>query len=107
MEDRIEGVSRGALGHVQDAVGGLVGDAGLQAKGKINEVTGTVQEAYGKAFDRVDGAIDGALSQAEEAYGELARTIRDKPLLAVGLAVLGGALLWRLVSGRKVVYVSK
>ena len=39
-EDEIKGVARDAVGKVKDAAGGLTGDAGLQAEGKIDQAGG-------------------------------------------------------------------
>ena len=39
-DDRIEGAVREGVGHVQDAVGGLVGDEGMQIKGGLNSRCG-------------------------------------------------------------------
>jgi uncharacterized protein YjbJ (UPF0337 family) len=52
-ESKIEGVFRNAAGHVQDAAGGLTGDAGLQARGKVNQAAGEIQQVYGDSVDRV------------------------------------------------------
>jgi uncharacterized protein YjbJ (UPF0337 family) len=52
-ENRIEGAARDLGGKVQDAVGGLTGDAATQARGKVNQAAGKVQNAYGQAVDEV------------------------------------------------------
>ena len=41
--DRIAGAVRNSAGHVQDAVGGLAGDAKTQLRGKLNEAAGAAQ----------------------------------------------------------------
>jgi uncharacterized protein YjbJ (UPF0337 family) len=107
-DDRIEGAAREGLGRMQDAVGGLVGDYGLQAKGKLNEAAGSVQNAYGKARDRADDAVHDARDQVLVVYDDLQQYIRDNPLLAVGLGVLAGVVLWSLAGGgRRTVYIRK
>ncbi len=50
-ENRFEGAARNIGGKVQDAVGGLTGDAATQARGKINQAAGQAQQAYGAAVD--------------------------------------------------------
>jgi len=50
-ENRFEGAARNIGGKMQDAVGGLTGDASTQARGKINQAAGQAQQAYGAAVD--------------------------------------------------------
>ena len=61
-QDGIEQSARGkrdiVKGRVQDALGGLTGDAGLQLKGKLNQAKGNVQDAIGKAERKIERAVD-------------------------------------------------
>lgn len=108
VEDRIEGAARNGLGHVQDAVGGLVGDARIQARGKLNQAAGAMQEAYGKAIDQADEAFSDVQTQAEAVLGDLQAYVREKPLMSLGIAMVAGALVWHAFGGgRKVIYVRK
>jgi uncharacterized protein YjbJ (UPF0337 family) len=50
-ENTYEGAARDFGGRVQDAVGGLTGDAATQARGKFNQAAGQAQQAYGAAVD--------------------------------------------------------
>jgi uncharacterized protein YjbJ (UPF0337 family) len=50
-ENRFEGAARNFGGKVQDAVGGLTGDAETQARGKVNQAAGQAQQMYGAAVD--------------------------------------------------------
>jgi uncharacterized protein YjbJ (UPF0337 family) len=52
-ENKFEGAARDVGGKVQDAIGGLTGDAATQARGKINQAAGQAQQAYGAAVDDV------------------------------------------------------
>jgi uncharacterized protein YjbJ (UPF0337 family) len=52
-ENRIEGTARIIGGRVEDAVGGLTGDAATQARGKVNQAAGQAQQAYGAAIDDI------------------------------------------------------
>jgi uncharacterized protein YjbJ (UPF0337 family) len=69
-ENEVEGVARDFGGKIQDAVGGLTGDASIQAKGKWNQAAGKVQKTFGEASD------------------ELRDNVTSSPLLA--LAIVGG-----------------
>jgi uncharacterized protein YjbJ (UPF0337 family) len=80
--DRIEGVARDVGGKIQDAAGGLTGDAVTQLRGKAEQVAGKTQRAYGQA---VDGVRDFA---------------QDQPVGAL-LAALGVGVALGLVLGRR------
>jgi uncharacterized protein YjbJ (UPF0337 family) len=69
-ENQFEGAARDLGGKVQDAVGGLTGDASTQAKGKLNQVSGKAQKTFGDASE------------------ELRSNVRDRPLTA--LVIVGG-----------------
>lgn len=56
--DRIEGSAKQVKGAVKDAVGGVVGDAKMQAEGKADKAEGRVQNAVGGAKDTVRDAVD-------------------------------------------------
>ena len=58
MDDQVVGIARQGLGRMQDAVGGLTGDAALQGKGKINEAAGAAQHAFGEAKSSLLEAVD-------------------------------------------------
>jgi len=51
--DHIEGAAREVGGKIQDAAGGLMGDAATQLRGKANQAAGKAQQAYGEAVDEV------------------------------------------------------
>ena len=69
-ENEIEGAARDFGGKIQDAVGGLTGDASTQAQGKWNQAAGKAQRAFGEAAD------------------ELRSNVTSSPLIA--LAIVGG-----------------
>ena len=74
-ENEFEGTVKDLGGKVQDAVGGLTGDTGTQAQGKLNQAAGKAQKTFGAAAD------------------ELRDNVLDKPLTALGIAVGVGVVL--------------
>jgi uncharacterized protein YjbJ (UPF0337 family) len=76
---QIEGTVKDAAGKVQDAVGGLTGDAQLQAEGKVRQLAGKAQATYGDSVDQV------------------AEAARNNPIGALLIAVGVGFLLGKLV----------
>ena len=55
-EDRMKGAATNVGGNVKDAVGGLIGDTKTQAEGQADQLSGTVQNAYGSAKDSRPGS---------------------------------------------------
>lgn len=45
-------------GRVEDALGDITGDAGLQLKGKVRKAKGKVQDAVGKIERKIERTID-------------------------------------------------
>lgn len=74
-EDRVEGAFRNVAGKVQDAVGGLTGDAKTQIEGKASQVAGKVQRAYGEAAD-----------QARDIAANVGRSVEQQPIAAILIA---------------------
>jgi len=116
--DRIEGAIKNGVGHLQDAAGGLVGDNGLQAKGKLKEAAGFLQDAFGQVKDhaaeilsdvteqasdalgQVKGQTKGAVAEARVRYDDLAEFVIDNPLAAIGIAAGVGLLIGLILRGR-------
>jgi uncharacterized protein YjbJ (UPF0337 family) len=71
-EKRIEGIVEHAAGAVQDTVGGLIGDSGTQAKGKLRQAAGTLKNAYGTAVD-----------EARDISDTVGQTVEKRPLAAL------------------------
>ena len=78
-ENEVKGAAREFGGRVQDAIGGLAGDAKTQAEGKWNQAAGRAQRSFGSAIDDVIGGV------------------QDKPIAALaavaGVAFLAGWLM--------------
>ena len=73
-ENEMEGAARNVGGKVESAVGNLTGDTKTQADGKIDQVAGQAQQAYGNAKDAVSSAAD----QAQSKLGDVADKAQSK-----------------------------
>lgn len=77
-DNEFEGAARELGGKVQDAIGGVTGDAATQARGKFNQAAGQAQKTFGTAID------------------EIIANAKEKPLAAVavvaGVSFLAGWL---------------
>jgi uncharacterized protein YjbJ (UPF0337 family) len=61
-QDGIENSARGkkniVAGRVEDALGAVAGDPGLQLKGKLRQAQGKVQDVVGKIERKIERALD-------------------------------------------------
>jgi uncharacterized protein YjbJ (UPF0337 family) len=83
--DRVAGAFEDAAGKVQDAVGGLTGDAATQVKGKLHQASGKAKVLY-----------DGAADQAQNVFSGMIRRTQDNPVAALLIAAGVGYVLSRL-----------
>jgi uncharacterized protein YjbJ (UPF0337 family) len=81
-QDRIRGGIKEAVGRVQDAAGGLMGDTRAQLNGKFRQAAGRAEGAYGDTLEALEGSV----------------LERPLPALAVALAV--GILVGLLAARR-------
>ena len=110
MNEQVTGVANQGVGRVQDAVGGLTGNADLQAKGKIKEAVGSVQQAFGEAKSSVTDAFEDTLEsvrgQIHEQLDAVETYVVAKPLPAVAIAGAIGIVVGLLLRGRsKTIYL--
>ena len=77
-----EGAVKDTVGKLQDGMGGVLGDTGMQAKGKAKQFAGQAQEYYGDTLDTVRDVAS------------------DQPRLALGVAVGVGFILGALIARR-------
>ncbi|GAC1494740.1 MAG: hypothetical protein NVS2B11_17840 [Acetobacteraceae bacterium] len=101
-EDRIRGAAGNIGGKVKDAVGGLTGDTQTQAEGKLDQVTGRAQNAYGSVKDEIrQGMSTGpgkSMSQGASAItADLDSFVSERPMTALLAAVGIGYVLARLM----------
>jgi uncharacterized protein YjbJ (UPF0337 family) len=109
-ENRIEGVAQQGAGRIEDAWGGLTGDAGAQVDGKWRQVRGKAQDLYGQARERVLEKVGVQSVQARDQLRETLELIGRKPMAAVGVAAFVGLTLGLLANaGRstRVVYIKR
>ena len=115
-DDRLKGLGRQASGKVESTIGDLTGDTKSQAQGRVDDVAGQAQRAYGRAKDTVQDATSqmsqsggdyasSMLDQIEE-YGDyVAEQVDQRPVTAVLIAAGVGFLIAMMTKpSKKVVY---
>jgi uncharacterized protein YjbJ (UPF0337 family) len=89
-QTKAEGLLDEVSGKVKDAAGGLTGDIGLQAKGKIEQFGGQAQQEFADLYDEGESKLEMATA-----------FVQDRPLLSLGVATLVGTLVGWLLFSRK------
>ena len=72
-KDQIKGVLQKAGGHVEEAAGALVGDAGLKSAGQEDQIKGDARQAWGNLQEAGDALIDRAKVAKADAEVKAAR----------------------------------
>jgi uncharacterized protein YjbJ (UPF0337 family) len=85
-DQQIEGLAREGVGRVKDSAGALVGDARLQAKGKVDEAVGAVQRTFGDVQGQAERLFGEAQARGVEARDEVDAFVRRSPWIAVAIA---------------------
>jgi uncharacterized protein YjbJ (UPF0337 family) len=76
-ENRINAGFQEAAGKVEDAAGGVTGDASLQAEGKMDQTIGSLKRGYSAASDRL-GDAGRATRDAAQTAGNQAGAMAGK-----------------------------
>jgi uncharacterized protein YjbJ (UPF0337 family) len=76
-ENRIEGGVKKAAGKVKETFGAATGDRDTEASGKLREVEGEGQQAYGRVVDTVRNAADKTSDLVRDASGRAMDTARE------------------------------
>ncbi len=81
-ENILEGGLRQGVGHAEHSVGDAYGDLGMSLHGRVQELTGKVQSAYGQAKDT-----------AAETIGGVDAFVTERPYLTAAIAAGVGLFL--------------
>ena len=111
-QDTVEGTLDEFGGRAKSFAGDMTGDTKLQAEGTIDELKGKVQDAYGKARDKVSEwadnapesvqrARDAATRYASEGADRAKAAVQEQPVAVLAGGIALGFLLGWLVSGRR------
>ena len=94
-ENILEGGLRQGLGHAEHTIGDAAGDIGMSLHGRVQELTGRVQSAYGQAKDT-----------AAETFSGVDAFVTERPYVSAAIACgVGLAFGFLLGLGRPKVIV--
>jgi ElaB/YqjD/DUF883 family membrane-anchored ribosome-binding protein len=103
-DQQIEGLAREGLGRIEDGAGGLVGDADLQAKGKLDQAAGMIQRTLGDVQDHAERLFGEVQVRSLEAGDEVDAFVRRSPWVSVAVAAGIGVLAGLALKPRRKVY---
>ena len=100
--DRVSGKFKETVGKAEATVGDVAGDPETEASGYVRQATGTAQNMYGQAKDKIgdtfgDSFADAQVS-AEKALHSLEAEVKARPLIALLIAALIGYVLAQLTT---------
>ena len=75
--NEFEGAAKEIKGRVKDGIGGLTGDTGTQAEGKVDELAGKAQRKMGDVADAASDALHDASDKAGDYASRASATLRD------------------------------
>ena len=100
--DRIGGKAKETLGKAQSTAGEVFGDKETELKGHAREASGTAQNVYGQAKDKLNDTFGDtfadASGSAERALHSLETEVKARPLIALLVAALVGYVLAQLTT---------
>ncbi|RFD20224.1 CsbD family protein [Komagataeibacter melaceti] len=82
IETKATGVVDQGVGRLKDAAGGLTGDAGLQAEGKVDQLAGMARQEFADLYEEGEGRIERAVT-----------FVRERPLFSLGIAAALGTIM--------------
>ncbi|MBB2200235.1 CsbD family protein [Gluconacetobacter tumulisoli] len=88
--EKAKGAVEEGSGRLKDAAGGLTGDLGLQAEGKVDQLAGMARQEFTELYEEGESKLEQAVL-----------FVQDRPLMSVGIAAFVGMLLGLILLPRR------
>ncbi|ARW16614.1 CsbD-like protein [Komagataeibacter europaeus] len=82
IETKAEGVMDEGVGRLKDAAGGLTGNMGMQAEGKMDQLSGMARQEFADLYEEGEGKVERAVT-----------FVRERPLFSLGIAAVLGTIM--------------
>ncbi|MBE7729621.1 CsbD family protein [Komagataeibacter sp. FXV3] len=82
IETKAEGVMDEGVGRLKDAAGGLTGNMGMQAEGKVDQLSGMARQEFADLYEEGEGKVERAMT-----------FVRERPLFSLGIAAVIGTIM--------------
>jgi uncharacterized protein YjbJ (UPF0337 family) len=94
-EDRLVGNVKNLSGRMEEGFGRATGDVKAQVEGEAKQAEGAVQDAYGQVKETASDAVEAIRESASGAQDFLRTTIEERPYTAAAVALGIGYLIGR------------
>lgn len=88
--NKAEGVVEEIKGKIKEGVGSATGDAGIEAEGKFDQLSGLAQQEFADLYDEGETKLEAAVA-----------FVQDRPLVSLFIATVVGLLVGGLFFGRR------
>lgn len=88
--EKVKGTIEEGTGRLKDAAGGLTGDLGMQAAGKVDQLSGMARREFAELYEEGEGKVEKAVL-----------FVQDRPLLSVAVAAVVGLLAGLILLPRR------
>ncbi|AHI26127.1 CsbD family protein [Komagataeibacter swingsii] len=82
IETKAEGIMDQGIGRLKDAAGGLTGNVGMQAEGKVDQLSGMARQEFADLYEEGEGKVERAVT-----------FVRERPLFSLGIAAVLGTVI--------------
>ena len=82
IETKAEGIMDEGVGRLKDAAGGLTGNVGMQAEGKVDQLAGMARQEFADLYEEGEGKVERAVT-----------FVRERPLFSLGIAAVLGTIM--------------
>ncbi|EGG75666.1 putative general stress response protein [Gluconacetobacter sp. SXCC-1] len=82
LAEKAEGVVDQGIGRIKDAAGGLTGNMGMQAEGKVDQLAGMARQEFADLYEEGEGKVERAVT-----------FVRERPLFSLAIAGVLGTIL--------------
>ena len=90
IETKAEGIMDEGVGRLKDAAGGLTGNMGMQAEGKVDQLSGMARQEFADLYEEGEGKVERAVT-----------FVRERPLFSLGIAAVLGTIVGLIFMPRR------
>ncbi|GAN87648.1 CsbD family protein [Komagataeibacter intermedius] len=90
IENKAEGIMDEGVGRLKDAAGGLTGNMGMQAEGKVDQLAGMARQEFADLYEEGEGKVERAVT-----------FVRERPLFSLGIAAALGTIVGLIFMPRR------
>jgi uncharacterized protein YjbJ (UPF0337 family) len=75
VKNELQGTAKDVVGKLKDGAGGVSGDIGLQAEGKMDQLAGKMQKQFGNTADAISDNMQEAAAKVADMASDAGETV--------------------------------